>query len=579
MYENIDAVSVLQKRQWVRLTNLCNQRCVFCLDADQHDGTYRGREEVDAELRDGRARGCQRLILSGGEASIHPDFHWFIARGRELGYERVQTVTNGRMWSQRGFVSRAVRAGLHEVTFSIHGHTADLHDALVAVPGAFDEAIAGVRNCLASRRLIVSVDIVMNSRNVGHTPEIVSRFADLGVGEFDLMIMIPFGRANPAHPSSQGGTWGEVALARKLLLCRDEAREVIPAVMALAKARGLVVWTNRLPAHYLEGFEHLIQNPKKFHDELHGRRREMQAAIAGEHWMPCWDERCRWCFLDRFCARFRRLRDERRAGRVSHGSWNLADGPLPRETDLSWLTLAGPDLDAILAAAAAAYPDTPLDAAPASPPSDAALRDLSSRPAPARLLARAPEIAQPVVAAQGASVVCALTPAMFDWLRGKPLAGVTVIPDNSFNADHDPMPPRLADALPLLAAAGARVQGFPLCLAAGAEPFPWPADPWPLGMAPVEGGEWNLTAAVDGYLHDHYRVYASRCRECGARPACPGLSVQYVRARGFAELDPSRFPAIPDYEEPRETPRPMQTWSQPEPLPQPLQPLAALAGT
>ena len=30
-----------EKRNWVRLTYRCNDRCVFCLDAHTHDGTDR----------------------------------------------------------------------------------------------------------------------------------------------------------------------------------------------------------------------------------------------------------------------------------------------------------------------------------------------------------------------------------------------------------------------------------------------------------------------------------------------------------------------------------------------------------
>ncbi|MDP7111173.1 MAG: radical SAM protein, partial [Myxococcota bacterium] len=61
---------------------MCNNRCAFCLDSDAQDGTLASREEVEAELVRGRDQGAHRLILSGGEASIHPDFLHFVRRGR-----------------------------------------------------------------------------------------------------------------------------------------------------------------------------------------------------------------------------------------------------------------------------------------------------------------------------------------------------------------------------------------------------------------------------------------------------------------------------------------------------------------
>src|SRR6476646_1846865 len=43
-----------EKRNWVRLTFDCNNRCVFCLDSDTHDGRMRDREEVARQIVDGR---------------------------------------------------------------------------------------------------------------------------------------------------------------------------------------------------------------------------------------------------------------------------------------------------------------------------------------------------------------------------------------------------------------------------------------------------------------------------------------------------------------------------------------------
>ena len=110
-----------EKRNWVRLTYDCNDRCIFCLDAHTHDGTNRDREEIRAQILDGRRKGAQRLILSGGEPTIHPDFVKFVKLGRLAGYRKVQTVTNGRMFAYPEFLKRSLDAGLSEITFSIHG--------------------------------------------------------------------------------------------------------------------------------------------------------------------------------------------------------------------------------------------------------------------------------------------------------------------------------------------------------------------------------------------------------------------------------------------------------------------------
>src|SRR3954463_5330703 len=70
-----------EKRNWVRLTFDCNNRCVFCLDSDTHDGRMRDREEVKRQILDGPRAGAPRLILSGGEPTVHPHYVDFIRLG------------------------------------------------------------------------------------------------------------------------------------------------------------------------------------------------------------------------------------------------------------------------------------------------------------------------------------------------------------------------------------------------------------------------------------------------------------------------------------------------------------------
>ncbi|MCK6519607.1 radical SAM protein, partial [Myxococcota bacterium] len=154
-------------KHWVRLTTACNNKCLFCLDMDTPRNVYLSEEEVKAELRRGRDElGATKVILSGGEASVHPLFPLFIRYALDIGYERVQTVTNGMRYGDREFLKSVLDAGLGEITFSLHGHTAALHDHLVQTPGAFERLIRGLLRAKRDGRPIVNVDVVINKQNV-----------------------------------------------------------------------------------------------------------------------------------------------------------------------------------------------------------------------------------------------------------------------------------------------------------------------------------------------------------------------------------------------------------------------------
>src|SRR5262249_47875948 len=233
-----------EKRNWVRLTFDCNDHCIFCLDSQAHDGTVRDREEVKNQILDGKRHGATRLILSGGEPTIHPSYVDFIRLGALAGYRKIQTVTNGRLFSYPDFLRRCLDAGLNEITFSLHGPNAKIHDALVGVKGAFVEEVDGLKRALADGRPIVNVDVVINRANVKHLSEMLDTFIALGVREFDLLQVVPFGRAF---------TEGKDTLFYDL----EEARPHLLAALEYSKRPELHLWFNRFPPQHLEGFEHL----------------------------------------------------------------------------------------------------------------------------------------------------------------------------------------------------------------------------------------------------------------------------------------------------------------------------------
>ncbi len=292
-----------EKRNWVRLTYDCNNRCVFCLDSDTHDGEIRDRDEVKQQILDGRKSEATRLILSGGEPTMHPNYIDFIKLGALAGYRKIQTVTNGRMFSYPEFLNRCLEAGLSEITFSLHGPNAKIHDALVGVKGAFEQEIVGLKNAVADGRVIVNVDIVINRANVRHLPEMLETFYSLGVREFDLLQVVPFGRAF---------TEGRDTLFYDL----EEARPSLLAALEWSKRPDVHMWLNRFPPQHLEGYEHLIQDPYKLNDEVRGRKEEFARLLDEGTPLDCREPgRCKYCYLEKLCDRLEGVRAHTRAER------------------------------------------------------------------------------------------------------------------------------------------------------------------------------------------------------------------------------------------------------------------------
>jgi pyruvate-formate lyase-activating enzyme len=280
-----------RKKHWVRAVTACNSRCLFCLDMDTPRNVFLPFEEVIAELQRGRDElDADKVIISGGEAALHPRFIDLILEAKKMGYDRVQTVTNGWKYADRDFYIRSRNAGLGEITFSLHGHTPKLHDHLTQHPNSFKRLIKGmVRAVRDPRGPIVNVDVVINKQNVAYLDKIVELCASLGVFEFDLLHIIPQSEA----------------FRNRDVLFYDvrEHMDVLHKVFRMNRHPRFVIWTNRFPISYLEGLEDLIQDPHKMIDEVNGRRFQIRRYIDTGKELDCRQpERCKHCFIEPFCT-------------------------------------------------------------------------------------------------------------------------------------------------------------------------------------------------------------------------------------------------------------------------------------
>ncbi len=533
-----------EKRHWVRIIRACNNHCMFCLDSGALDGVVLDEATVKAEIAAGRQPGEQRLILSGGEASIHPRFIEFVRYGRELGYSWIQTITNGRVFSYAGFVKRAAGAGLNEVTFSIHGHTPELHDRLTGVRGGFAQALQGLDN-VRREGLVANVDIVLNRINYKHLREIVLFFHARGIHEFDLLHLVPFGRAFDTHRD-------------ELFLDIDEAAPALAEAFELRKSLGLYLWTNRFPIRYLEGAEDLIQEPKKILDEVRGRH-AMFAAYAAQDGgtLDCEDpQRCPYCFMDPFCQVFARYRKRLLAGGFRCARFDLTRADEPGHiaaADYRRLLGEQKALDELQVRAA----DVAQYAAGLAPFGGAL-------PGPVRLRLDDPADAPPATAGAAFAAVCAvdvLGPADAAVLRRWP--GVTfcfpACKDTAALLSGDDLPleratahlaPRalrsqvlereldpawLRDALRQARARGLATTDIPAC--AGGRPGCADVDLLEPGVLDAQG-RLEPFGFAEHYILNHYYTKSRRCGACAHDATCRGHHVNYIRAFGYAVQRP-----------------------------------------
>lgn len=227
----------------VKLTYDCSNRCSFCFSSHLHS-LQPSSSSILSAIEEGSSKGCRELVLSGGEPTLVPDSVVSAMENAErLGYTKYIVQTNGFGLASKEsmlfrFLASFSRRSEVCVSFSIHGHTAETHDAMCSNRGAFKSLLNAVRN-ISGTDCRIYTNTVVSSLNMSHLREI----AEL-VLPFNPNI-IQFAMMHLESPSP---------LATRLV-------ETAQAIRCLGRT-GLVpesiLRTEGIPFCLMHGFEHCV---------------------------------------------------------------------------------------------------------------------------------------------------------------------------------------------------------------------------------------------------------------------------------------------------------------------------------
>lgn len=145
----------------------CNIGCVFCSNpvegyretTDRY--TFPELKKKVAEYKKGSKTFLKfdevrdYFNLTGGEPTIHPEFHKVLAHIRsEFPRTLIRLLSNGRMFSYPDFARRTMGIGRtpFEVAVPLFGYDAKSHESISRTPGSFEQTTKGLRNLERWRR-------------------------------------------------------------------------------------------------------------------------------------------------------------------------------------------------------------------------------------------------------------------------------------------------------------------------------------------------------------------------------------------------------------------------------------------
>ena len=183
----------------IALTYGCNNECPHCYNEIGRlpmpslvlENWYKVLDKV-SDL------GIPHVILTGGEATLHPNLPEIIQYADELGMI-VGLNTNGRHISHKLYMQKLAAVGLNHIQITLGSNYSEVHNAFMG-GDSFSQTVKGIENAMDSGVHVITNTTLMRS-NMDHAEEIIDFIHDFGINTFAMNGMIYSG-GGFAHPNA-----------------------------------------------------------------------------------------------------------------------------------------------------------------------------------------------------------------------------------------------------------------------------------------------------------------------------------------------------------------------------------------
>ena len=215
----------------------CNNNCRFCSVGNRNfdKNTYQMKQDIRKAAETTR----KEINFTGGEPTIRKDIFELIEYARSFGFEEIRVTTNGRMFSYEDFTKKIVFSGLTGAIFSIHAHTAKLHDYFTCVSGSFDQAIEGWKN-LKNNGGLIDNNVVITTKNYRFLPELAEMLIKNDVRGVCLI-----------YPTIDGNLLKNLELVPAM----NEAAPFIHKAIDIIDQNQKTAWCLNMPVCFMSGYE------------------------------------------------------------------------------------------------------------------------------------------------------------------------------------------------------------------------------------------------------------------------------------------------------------------------------------
>jgi radical SAM additional 4Fe4S-binding domain len=202
-------------RMDLALTYRCNNSCAHCYNARPRSYPELSTADWFAILDKLWELGIPHIVFTGGEPTLREDLPELIRHAENNG-QITGLNTNGRKLKDAAYLQTLIDAGLDHVQITFESHLPQIHDAMVGMPGAWQDTVTGLKNALNSK-LYVMTNSTMLKLNQPYMAQTLEYLGQLGLKTVGLNALIYSGR---------GKTVGTGLSEQELLPLLEQAKTI-----------------------------------------------------------------------------------------------------------------------------------------------------------------------------------------------------------------------------------------------------------------------------------------------------------------------------------------------------------------
>ncbi len=261
----------------------CNSACVYCAVPPHGDTQgFTPLERLEQAIAAGRAAGCERAILIGGEPTVYPQLEGLLDALRAADLRDHVLMTNGLRLAEPGLVEWLVERGVRTFHLSIDCADESTYDRISRSLGQASKQWAALDHVLAVPHARLYVYTAVTRLNAPTIPQLLEAIADRARA---------LGRTAPPSILAFVKPIGDALSHADMLLLAPEERVVVAReALAAAAETGCVMGLRNLQACLApELIGHLVDYYLEDYsvDIVSGEPEENAHAAYWSHDVPC----------------------------------------------------------------------------------------------------------------------------------------------------------------------------------------------------------------------------------------------------------------------------------------------------